>query len=164
MAVTQAYDLKDFGKLAAEMNGHLTGLSFQKPLKQCRVLWISETKQNFQKGIAPDGTAWAPLKRPRTLPRSRRKAVTARRRRTGESDKPLLDTGLLRASVTGAGTGHVEKLTDSELVIGTNLGYAVFHQGGTRYIPARPFVGVSDPLADKFTTIFADFIVGQLGK
>lgn len=121
-----------------------------KPLKVIRVLVIAEQKEHFARGEAPDGTPWLPLKRPRRRPRDRRKS-----RRAG-TDKPLRDTGLLMASVSARGVNTIDVMTATGLEFGSSLNYAGFHQHGTRHIPARPFLGLSDQLIER-----AGQIVGE---
>lgn len=64
------------------------------------------------------GTPWAPL------------APSTRRRRRSASS--ILDsTGALSDSLRTFGApGHVEEMTGASLALGTNLGYALFHQTG----------------------------------
>lgn len=54
----------------------------------------------------------------------------------------LVDTGTLRASVTGKGEGYIRRLGPTRLVMGTNIKYAATHQYGSpkKNIPARPFL------------------------
>lgn len=97
----------------------------RKPLTAIKVLLIADVRDNFHGSHAPDGTAWLPLKNPS-------------KRRGGASAKPLRDTGLLMASVTAQGRGHVERIGEHELVLGTNLDYAAVHQfGATIFFPER---------------------------
>lgn len=97
-------------------NARLGGMSFADPLRrQCAESVRSFTKQNFSRGRGPSGETWAPLKMPR--PRG--------------GQKPLRDTGLLMASVTAkAAKGAIERVTDSTLIVGTNLDRAAIHQYG----------------------------------
>lgn len=81
---------------------------------------VTRTLLRFESASAPDGRAWQPLKT-----------------RQGQT---LVDTGVLRNSIKKQIYGGVL------LEIGTNTPYAAFHQFGTRHIPARPFLGVSDDL------------------
>lgn len=76
--------------------------------------------ERFERSQAPDGSSWAALKT--------------------RNGKPLLDTGALRKSIQKQILGGVS------LEIGTNLSYAAFHQFGTKYIPARRFLGTSEAL------------------
>lgn len=81
---------------------------------------VTRTLLRFEHGKAPDGTPWKGLQS-----------------REGQT---LVDTGTLRSSITK------QLLGSSTLLIYTDVNYAGFHQFGTRHIPARPFLGVSDDL------------------
>src|SRR5581483_10822530 len=91
----------------------------------------------------------APLKRPRA--------------RGG--DVPLRDTGVLMASLTGQGKGHVKEVTAHALVWGTNIEYAAIHNwGGIIHVPPRsrerPWVFVAGDGRTVFTrTIGAHDVV-----
>jgi phage virion morphogenesis protein len=123
-------------------------------LKQYVVLLGSQAKQCFDQQRSPDGAAWAPLKRQRNRKRDKR----ARKSGRGTGQKVLRDTGLLMASVTGQGSGHVETLTATSLTYGSNLFYAGFHAYGTRRMVARPFLGISAKTAAVMAQMCADFV------
>lgn len=98
----------------------------------------------FRDSKAPDGRPWAPLS-PVTL-------ALRRRGRGSGSDKPLLNFGILRDSITF-------RADRRSVTVGTNVIYAAVQQLGARKgafgqtrrgapipwgnIPARPFLGVS---------------------
>jgi len=134
------------------------GSDYTEPLRSCSTAIKASAKENFAGGHGPDGEAWAPLARPRKRTKGMGKAKGA------EKDKPLRDTGLLMASLTAAGPGHVERLTRAELLQGTNLGYARYHQYGTRHIPARPFLGFNEALQDRIVEIFGNWWVKEMLK
>ena len=94
---------------------------------------VARVVQRFEHEEDPQGNPWATLQRPR---RKRR----GKRRRRGISDKLLQDTGRLKGSI------QAQVLGGSVLLVGSNVKYAPFHQFGTVFIPARPFLGVSDDL------------------
>ncbi len=123
---SETLSLEQFAGWASAQAAGLT--DFTVPLKRCMLLLVSETKRNFAEGHAPDGTPWLPLARPRANSKG--------------GDLPLRNMGFLMASVTGAGNGHVESLTPTELTYGTNLEYAATHQyGATILMPeqSRPY-------------------------
>lgn len=136
---------------------------------------IIEREQNrhFTQQSGPNGEAWPPLSA-LTLEISAGKAAariasgeqkTARVRRTGGS-KILMDSGLLRRSVTTGGPGSVRRQSKTTIDIGTRVPYAARHQfggefpttprqrgylsyllgrrftAGTIHTPARPFLGI----------------------
>jgi phage gpG-like protein len=85
-------------------------------LKQARVMMIADVKENFARSSDPDGRPWAPLRFPR--PRG--------------GSKPLLDTGQLRASITGASPEFREEEGPNYVTIGTTRpGANLMQQGGT---------------------------------
>ena len=150
-----------------------------KPLLETMSVYLSATaKRRFHEGIDPDGAIWKPLAMQRARPRDK---VNRNPRSTGQ--KPLRDTGLLMASVTGGAGGFVN-IGDTWLEQGTNLEYAAFHQfgvgpirpvtkkalfwpgaahpvKGTKGIPARPFLGINDRDADKLALMTADYFSGD---
>lgn len=146
----QNLTFEDLARLLKERGVALAGLSFRKPLQTVAFLLGAEARRCFDEGRAPDGTPWAPLKNPS-------------RRRGGASAKPLRDTGMLMASLTGRAGGHVEEVTDTALVWGTNVAYAGYHQGGTRTIPARPFLGITPRMQDKIVMILFEHVNKALG-
>ena len=66
-------------------------------------------------------------------------------------ESPLLvRTGALLRSLTVRGAaGHVERLEAQSLAIGTSLPYALFHQTGTRRMPARPIIVLSGARSER---------------
>ncbi len=78
----------------------------------------------FTNSKSPTGLDWKELK----------KATVKKRRKN--SDKPLLDLENLRKSSVAV---HGAR----SITFGSNRKYAGFHQFGTRYIPARPFLPIT---------------------
>lgn len=85
---------------------------------------VARVVQRFEQSRSPDGTAWQALKQPR--PRG--------------DGQPLMDTGVLYGSITAQVIGK------HTLQVGSATNYAHYHQFGTKHIPARPFLGVTDDL------------------
>jgi phage gpG-like protein len=97
--------------------------------------------RQFASQGSAEGTPWAPLA-PSTL----------RRRRASPSI--LYATGALLRSLTEPGAaGHVEALEDQSLTLGSGLPYALYHQTGTRRLPARPLIVLSGTRAERWTEI-----------
>jgi len=71
------------------------------------------------------GPGWAPLA-PATLLRKRGPSI-------------LVETGALKESLMG-GAGFIEVITDSQLIAGTDIPYARYHQRGTRRMPVREVI------------------------
>ncbi len=126
---------------------------FTAPLKIARQLLVSATKMNFALGQSPDGIPWAPLKRPRSRPRDKRKG-----RKAGSVDLPLRDSNTLMNSLTANGPGSVDEISGNTLRWGTSVFYAPFHQYGTRYIRPRPFLGMTPELKQRIDSVLKKFI------
>lgn len=88
------------------------------------------------------GTPWAELA-PSTLRRSR-----------GRRAGILYSTGALLGSLGAIGApGHVEQLHRQSLLFGSRLPYAIFHQTGTRRMPARPIIALSGERTERWLEI-----------
>ncbi len=86
--------------------------------------------RQFASEGAAGGTPWAPLAT----------STLGKRRRGGI----LVATGALRGSLVEEGApDHVEKSDGLQLLFGTDLPYAGFHQTGTRRMPARPILAIT---------------------
>ena len=54
------------------------------------------------------------------------------------------------------GADNIGEVTSHELVDGTSIEYAAFHQTGTQFIPARPVIGMSTTTMNQLTIRIAD--------
>ncbi len=146
----QVMTLDQFSSWANAAGSRLQHLDMTVPLKQAAVAMAADTKENFAGSHDPMGKPWPPLQHPR--------------RNSKGHDQILRDKGLLMASVTAGGTGHVETLTTTQLVWGTNLIYAATHQYGdpSRNIPQRQFLGWSPKLVQTVDRIFGQFLASQI--
>lgn len=93
-------------------------------------LSVNSVRENFRVGGRPN--KW-PANTAATVVRKARSRRGASRRRAIAGNKPLIDTGRLLNSI------NYRTRRDS-VVIGTNVDYGIYHQTGTRRIPARPFM------------------------
>lgn len=125
---------------------------------------VDDTRERFGRGVAPDGSPWAPLS-----------PVTAALRRGGKGGQPLLDTGALRNSVaSNVGEDFVEWGTNKRqarmLHFGARQGQ--FGRGSYRTrkgsfpipwgnVPARPILGVSAALRAEINDILAAALTGE---
>ena len=122
MAVSGQLSIEELGAWAG-FAAQFQDVDWTGALKVTSGLIRSDAAKNFQEGHGPDGRLWPPVS-----------GLTAGARRNaseGGGAKPLLDTGILRASVLSqSGKGHVEEVTRRQLIFGTNLDYAGQHQQG----------------------------------
>lgn len=121
MAASTSATLDDLAPWLAGLGDDLARINWRRPLKALSILLESYTKQNFERGTSPDGVPWEQLHHAR--PNSK------------GGDLPLRDRGILMASVTAHGEGHVENITDTSLEWGTALDYAGLHQEGGTVTP-----------------------------
>lgn len=133
----------------------LATTSFEKPLAVCAQIAKADVKQHFQDSRAPDGSTWAPLKR-----------LRGGKRHKKSTPKPLLDSGLLAASMAARGEGHVEEITAVSLTVGSNLDRAAPQNFGAPWkgIPAREFAGLSEHAQEQCDEVLADFLAEQMGE
>lgn len=86
-------------------------------------------------------TPWAPIA-----------PSTARRR--GRASPVLYSSGALFASLRDPGApGHVEEADTRSLTLGSRLSYALYHQTGTRRMPARPIIVLSGGRVERWVEI-----------
>lgn len=95
---------------------------------------------------------WAPLA----------KTTIEEKARQGYPAKILQATELLMDSLTGGvgSAGHVERITEWELVYGTTVPWATFHQTGTRYMDPRPPVDVREVDVRRWTKMVQSYVFG----
>jgi phage gpG-like protein len=121
MPSTVNIDLSQLAGYFTRNGQALSSLSFEVPFRQSRQLIVHDIEENFRQSHGPDGTPWPALAHPRANSQG--------------SDKPLLDKGFLMASAVGPGTGHIEEMTGSRLIIGSSLPQAGIHQRGGTITP-----------------------------
>lgn len=109
-----------------------------------------------------EGPGWAPLKQS-TIERKLRAG-------SGTPYTILERFGGLRGSLTGMGAGGFVRMTaigdDQMLYIGTAIlddygsTYANRHQGGTKYMPARPVVAIKDTTVEGWAASLREYLAG----
>ncbi len=138
-------------------------------LKNAGIVVVESVLKNFMAGGRPD--AWEPLKE-----------STLERRARGKSDynvfksgpkkgrwtkataekyilagaQPLRDTGILMASIGNPGGDGIFEMVENGLAVGTGVKCGWFHQWGTKWMPARPFMMVQEADADTIARMAAD--------
>lgn len=102
---------------------------------------VTRTLLRFETATAPDGSRWKGLEKPRP-PR--------KKQRPYGDNLVLSDTGKLRGSIRYV-------LGNNSVTVGMEVEYSIFHQFGTKHIPARPFLGVSDELINEMEVMIGDY-------
>lgn len=124
---------------------------------------LSETIRRFKMGLDPHFLSWQPSQRALGLrPGGRQRR--GRRAASGGRGKTLVDRGHLRDSIT-----YVVGLDGRSVMVGTNIVYGAIHQfggragrGGSVELPARPYLGLSDPDRDAIANMAARFVMRAL--
>lgn len=99
-------------------------------------------RERFNKEQSPEGLKWKPLSH----------ATIRRKKRHKRGQMKILhDTGELRRSITYEADNHSAR-------IGSKLKYARTHQFGRGYIPARPFLGVTQNEIRHITSMFSQYL------
>ena len=120
--------------LQARLNGDLTPL-----MDAIGFLLENSTRERFETKRDSEGVSWEQLK-PATIERKRNAKGNLR-------GGILVDRGDLRKSITYFASTQ-------SVTVGTDRPYGQYHQSGTKHMPARRFLGLSE--ADK--TEINDFI------
>lgn len=107
--------------------------------------------QQFATEGRASGTPWAARKSMHVGAAPRGRPGSEGRRR----GLPLLvRTGALLESLRGpSGANHVEEIGPDTLTLGSRLPYAMFHQLGTRRMPARPIIVLSGERTERWLEI-----------
>jgi phage virion morphogenesis protein len=159
------YQIRGLRELDNSLNDALRGLrDYKQPLKESGVYMYKSIGKNFDSQGRPSkwkGHHW----------------LTKKLRGSGQV---LADTGRLKQSVTSRGAGSKWELSDSKLVIGSNLKARgssrlladihqnglpagvnkVFGKPGKNGIPARPFLMIQDEDTEMIERIFKDYVEG----
>jgi phage gpG-like protein len=151
-----AHNLGSYKRFREQVKGAARADFIPAIAKVVGVALTKLTLDGFRRAQDPYGKAWAAVERNRARDRKAR-ARRARAGRVVKSDKPLIDTGRMRASVT-----HVVSGGDVRIVIPVQ--YASYHQEGTKHIQARPMLPDSRGLPPKWTATINREALGVLRR
>lgn len=112
-----------------------------EPMRRVKEFAHQSVRDQFTGSKTPEGQSWPP------------------RKRRGDGHPLLIDTGKLLQSATGGGEGRVNEVTPRQFKVGTRVEHAKFHQHGTKYIPRRPFMGMSEQRLQEAEESLADSLL-----
>jgi phage gpG-like protein len=113
-------------------------------LKKIRSSFYQIEKKQFSSQGGYGSAGWAPLS----------EAYAVRKAKLFPGKGILEATGDLRKALTQSGAfGNVDILEHSSLVVGTNIGYAVYHQKGTKKMPQRKPIELPEQERKGWTSI-----------
>ena len=137
--VTDSIQIQGTGEAALIVES----IDFAQVLKDFRYDLAKEKSVALENQSTADGQAWAPL-------------ASSTQQRKGLSPI-LVRTGALRASLIDVdGTDNFDQVSSHALVYGTAIDYASFHETGTKFMPARPVIGMSTTTLDQLATRVAN--------
>lgn len=149
--------------LSIDINVHPGGHVFQRAftryvsdLADLTPLWGDladllrhQTDHNFDTEGAASGPRWRPLSK-----------AYARWKAARFPGKPILQrSGKLRDSLVRESWGHVYEARERAMVWGTSVPYAGFHQSGTRHMPSRPIIRLTEGNQDDMTKVVHAFLL-----
>ena len=130
------FDQNDFQEVYDDIADNFRAAEYNDELGEFNDKLFEFHAAGFDLERDPDLSSWPPLA-----------AATIARKK---SDKILVETGRLKASLTTAGhADHVGEIFDRGLTFGTSVPYSIFHQQGTRTIPQRAHVGLAAERVDE---------------
>ena len=142
-------DIGNVKAIFADVEQQIASVDYRPVLEVFQSDIASGEALTFAAQSTPDGDAW-PALAPSTV------------KRKGNS-KILFATGSLMASLVNVGgEGNVHSVDSRQLVFGTDVKYAVFHETGTAKFPQCFFVGISDETLQSLVEKIADATVEQM--
>jgi phage gpG-like protein len=145
-------DAGDWQALLARLSADFRQISYVDPLTAFLDRIAERNRVYFEHAHAPGGESWAELS-----------PVTVSRK---GHDTILVETGKLRDSLTGGNADSIREVLEegqtTTLIFGSQDRTVGFHQYGTRRMPARPPVGLSEGALDNLCDVVADTAVAGL--
>lgn len=133
-------------QLLTEMSDRTRGVAVVWP-KVGDVIAEAFADQFATEGVAMTGRRWAPLKPDYLRWKRKRGFRTEILRQTDEMRRGLVSRPMA-----------VETYRPFSATFGTDDEKAEFHQSGTRFMPARPILEVTEDLADDVNSVLARYI------
>lgn len=122
-------NLRAFKDLQRQLDAAARGRFLPELAKRIGVAFEKQVADQFRQSRDPYGKPWKPVERNRGRDR-RARAKRARAGKPARADKPLIDTGRMRGSVT-------HRVSGTSVRILIPVEYASYHQDGTRRIARR---------------------------
>ena len=138
--------VRAFNRIASDMT------DFREPFADIYDNFCGIEERSFKAQGLPD--RWVPL--------SPRYAAWKRKHYPGK--KILERTGALKAAMTGSGPGAVRVIGHRSAEFGTDIPYARYHQSGTRYMPRRKVVQLTDAMKVGWGRIIHQWAVATMKR
>lgn len=141
----------EFAREMGQFGEALVAAPLRPAMEAARGLLRQNVRDNFTSSAGPDGQAWPA------------------RKTVGDGHPLLMDTGALMQAATGGGAGAMSIVEDRAVEIGVDASVrqggipgARRHEFGGGGIPARPYLGASEPTLDKIGETIADAALGAM--
>lgn len=135
---------ENFVRVSAEMTAALMAGSLMPVMREMKLIAEEAIAVNFLESQEASGAAWAKRKRDYPWP-------------------ILIKTGhLMRSATTEGEADHIESIGDRDMMTGTAVPYASYHQYGTERMVARPFEAVPDSAVDEMEDLLAEYIIDAI--
>lgn len=145
MPLPQVIHAEELGSVLNAWVDEIHSLNYEPALRECVPVLHEDFEDHFIAELGDNGP-WAPRTRQYYWP-------------------ILIKTGKLIESVRD--TGHPDNITrvdSNTLETGSIVNYAAFHQYGTRFMVARPFVWASEEALDECVKRFGDFVFNVIAN
>lgn len=156
-----------------EIEDKISGSQYQLLKANIATLMMGQRLDTFEAQASLDGP-WAPIKDVESKLVKKRKdfakewddlksgaksKLSKKAQNMLKKNQILVDTGILRASFTGNGTGV--EITQEEVTIFTNVEYAAPLNFGTKHMPARRFDEFTPEQEDDIAKMIQDYLDGE---
>lgn len=149
VAAQQIDDIRFLGGILQEIENDFAKLDYEKTLRGFEGNFISEHAEHFSGRRDSSGSIW---------PRLADFTIAKK-----GHDIPLVETGEMKASVLNVShPNHIGEYSHRGLLFGTEDEKGIYHQFGTRKIPQRAFIGMSEDLLNEVVGGVADHTVEGL--
>lgn len=155
------FEFDDEATLKAISALHERARNYRPALNEAAAYMERQTKLRFAREEAPDGTPWAPLAE--STVRRKLRGYTYRKRRRVKIPGKYLSTILRETGVLASGIA-ARPASDTQASVETTAGaeYGIWHQLGTKRMPARPYLGFSSEDVTVVQQIFKRHLDGKL--
>ncbi len=139
----------DIDTLASELDrlsDQLDDWDYSPILLKVPGIIADDIANNFTGSHTPDGNPWPPLKDRRA------------------SHQPLIKTGTLMQSVITAAQGAQVTKNSVSINPSSLVFYWSYQNSGTKFIPAREFIGISFEALNKVTDLLEESVANKITK
>lgn len=143
----QQFDASEAAKQCAALAADVEQGPYTEPLGDCLPVIYQSVRDNFTSSATPDDVSWPA------------------RKIEGDGHPLLIDTGAMLQAAVGSGSGRVQEVGSFDLAVGVDgsvIPYAATHNFGSKNMPSREYMGISEEHEDECERIIADFVMQEI--